>query len=172
MSQRGSRPWPLSRRRTKRTAACAWRIPNCRCQCAPPRGLIFSSTLLTLSGHEKYVHGFHLPCGPNPQTPQAWWHEGIDCRESAAEATAGSSHPSRKRAPNLSPLDHFLLDLWTIFLDPRRIKRAALLVKPTTLLRCHQALIKWKYRLLYSSQKRGKPGPKGPSRQLMDSCWK
>jgi len=75
---------------------------------------------------------------------------------------------SRKRAPNLSPLDRFLLGLRTIFLDPRRIKRAALLVKPTTLLRCHQALIKWKYRLLYSSQKRGKPGPKGPSRQLIE----
>jgi len=27
----------------------------------------------------------------------------------------------RKRAPNLSPLDRFLLGLWTIFLDPRRI---------------------------------------------------
>ena len=53
---------------------------------------------------------------------------------------------SRKRAPKLSPLDRFLLGLWTIFLDPRRIKRAAFLVKPSTLLRYHQALIKWKYR--------------------------
>ena len=44
---------------------------------------------------------------------------------------------SRKRAPNLSPLDRFLLGLWTIFLDPRRIKRAAFLVQPSTLLRCH-----------------------------------
>ncbi len=75
---------------------------------------------------------------------------------------------SRKRAPNLSPLDRFLLGLWTIFLDPRRIKRAAFLVQPSTLLRCHQALIKWKYRLLFSSPKSGKPGPKGPSRQLIE----
>ena len=36
---------------------------------------------------------------------------------------------SRKRAPNLSPLDRFLLALWTIFLDPRRIKRTAMLRK-------------------------------------------
>ncbi len=41
----------------------------------------------------------------------------------------------RKRAPNLSPLARFLLGLWTIFLDPRRFKRAAILVKPSTLLR-------------------------------------
>ena len=75
---------------------------------------------------------------------------------------------SRQRAPKLSPLERFLLGLWTIFLDPRRIKRAALLVQPSTLLRCHQALIKWKYRLLFSSPKSGKPGPKGPSRQLIE----
>ena len=37
---------------------------------------------------------------------------------------------SRKRAPNLSPLDRFLLGLWTICLDPRRIRRAAILVQP------------------------------------------
>jgi len=42
---------------------------------------------------------------------------------------------SRKRAHNLSPHDRFLLGLWTIFLDPRRIKRAAILVQPSTLLR-------------------------------------
>jgi hypothetical protein len=39
---------------------------------------------------------------------------------------------SRKRAPNLSPLDRFLLGLWTILLDPRRLKRTAILVKPST----------------------------------------
>jgi hypothetical protein len=75
---------------------------------------------------------------------------------------------SRKRAPNLSPLDRFLLGLWTIFLNPRRIQRTAILVQPSTLLRCHHALIKWKYRLLYASRKRGKPGPKGPARQLIE----
>ena len=75
---------------------------------------------------------------------------------------------SRKRAPNLSPLDRFFLGLWSIFLNPRRLKRAAILVKPSTLLRCHQALIKWKYRRLFSSSKSGKPGPKGLSRQLID----
>ncbi len=74
---------------------------------------------------------------------------------------------SRKRAPNLSSLDRFFLGLWTSFLDLRRIKRVAYLVQPSTLLKFHQALVKRKYRLLYSSPNRRKPGPKGPFRELI-----
>ena len=75
---------------------------------------------------------------------------------------------SRKRAPNLSSFDRFFLGLWSTFLDPRRIKRVAFLIRPSTLLKFHQALVKRKYRLLYSSPNRKKPGPKGPSRQLIE----
>ena len=46
----------------------AWRITNCLCQSAPPRDLIFSSTMLTLSSHEEYFHGFQLPRVPHTQT--------------------------------------------------------------------------------------------------------
>jgi len=74
---------------------------------------------------------------------------------------------SRKRAPNHSALDRFLLGLWATFLDLRRIRRVAIIIKPSTLLRCHQALIHLKYRWLYSSPKRSKPGPKGPSHELI-----
>jgi len=55
---------------------------------------------------------------------------------------------SRKRAPNLAPLDRCLLGLWTIVLDPRRIKRAAIPVQPSTLLRCHQAQDLWRRTLV------------------------
>lgn len=75
---------------------------------------------------------------------------------------------SRKRAPNLSSFDRFFLGLWSTYLDPRRIKRAAFLVQPSTLLKFHQAMVKRKYRLLYSSRKRRTPGPKGPSRELIE----
>ena len=34
---------------------------------------------------------------------------------------------SRQRAPNLSELDRFLLGFWSLFLNPRRILRAAAL---------------------------------------------
>ncbi len=72
---------------------------------------------------------------------------------------------SRKRAPNLSSVDRFFLGLWSTFLNPRRIRRVAVLVQPSTLLKFHQAMVKRKYRLLYSSPNRKKPGPKGPSRE-------
>ncbi len=75
---------------------------------------------------------------------------------------------SGKHTPKLAPLDRGLLGLWTSFLDPRRLQRAALLVKPSTLLRYHHTLVKWKYYLLYSSQKRRKSRPKGPSRPLIE----
>jgi putative transposase len=74
---------------------------------------------------------------------------------------------SRKRAPNLSSFDRFFLGLWTTFLNPRRIKRVAFLVQPSTLLKFHQAMVKRKYRLLYSSRNRRRPGPKGPSCELI-----
>ena len=47
---------------------------------------------------------------------------------------------SRKRAPNLSALDRFLLSFWSLFLSPHHIARAAVIIKRSTLLRFHEAL--------------------------------
>ena len=58
---------------------------------------------------------------------------------------------SRRRAPNLSALDRFLLGFWSLFLNPRRILRAAVIIRPSTLLKFHNLLKQQKYRLLYSS---------------------
>jgi hypothetical protein len=74
---------------------------------------------------------------------------------------------SRRRAPNLSALDLFLFGFWSVFLNPRRIQRAAVIIRPSTLLKFHNLLKKRKYRLPYSSNKKGKPGPKGPSPELI-----
>ena len=76
---------------------------------------------------------------------------------------------SRRRAPNLSALDRFLFGFWSLFLDPHRIQRAAVIIRPSTLLKFHDLLIKRKYRLLYSSGRKGKPGPKGPSPELIQA---
>ena len=56
-----------------------------------------------------------------------------------------------------------------MFLDPRRIQRAAVILRPSTFLKFHDLLKKRKYRLLYSSSKHGKPGPKGPSPELIQA---
>jgi len=76
---------------------------------------------------------------------------------------------SRRRAPNLTALDRFLFGFWSLFLDPRRIQRAAVIIRPSTLLKFHDLLKKRKYRLLYSSGRKGKPGPKGPSHELIQA---
>jgi hypothetical protein len=50
---------------------------------------------------------------------------------------------------------------------PGRLIRSAIVLKPSTLLRLHRALTKRKYGLLFSSQVRKKPGPKGPTQEVM-----
>ena len=74
---------------------------------------------------------------------------------------------SRRRAPNLSVLDRFLFGFWSLFLGERCIPRVAVILKPSTLLRFHEALKKRKYRLLFTPRTRRKPGPKGPSQELI-----
>ncbi len=76
---------------------------------------------------------------------------------------------SRHRAPRLTVSDRFGLEFWALFLIPRQIQRAAVIVRPSTLLKFHAQLKKCKYRLLFSSSKYSKPGPKGPSKQIIDA---
>ncbi len=76
-------------------------------------------------------------------------------------------NPSRRRAPNLSSLDRLLLGFWSLLLGAGRISRAAVILRPSTLLRFHDALKRRKYGLLFSSRRKGKPGPKGPSPELI-----
>ena len=78
------------------------------------------------------------------------------------------SNRSRQRAPNLTTLDRFVLALITLFVSPRRIPKLSAIVKSATLLKFHKALVDRKYRLLFSSLDRPrKPGPKGPSAELI-----
>ena len=76
---------------------------------------------------------------------------------------------SRRRAPNLRPVDRVLLGFWPWFLNPRRLFRAAVVFKPSTLLRFHRALKELKYRLLFCAHLKSKPGPKGPSPDLIQA---
>ena len=78
------------------------------------------------------------------------------------------SNRARKRAPNLTTPDRFVLGLTALFVSPRRFAKLGVLVKPATLFKFHRALVDRKYRLLFScSLHRCKPGPKGPSAELI-----
>jgi hypothetical protein len=65
---------------------------------------------------------------------------------------------SRRRAPDLPALDRFLFGFWSLFLNPRHLQRAAVIIQPSTLLKFHNLLIKRKDRLLYSAGRKRKPG--------------
>jgi len=74
---------------------------------------------------------------------------------------------SRKRAPNPRPADRVVAGLCAIFMRPGRLIRSAIVFKPATLLNFHRALIQQKYRRLFSSKPPMKPGPKGPSQDVI-----
>ncbi len=52
---------------------------------------------------------------------------------------------------------------------PTRLLRSAIVLKPSTILSFHRALVKRKYRLLFMPKTRGKPGPRGPSPELISA---
>src|SRR5207253_8826716 len=91
------------------------------------------------------------------------------------------SSRARRRAPNLNAFDRFLLGLGSLFVPASRIPKLAVILKPRTLLRFHEALKKRKYRWLFSSGGHRRPGPNGPSKELIDTivefkrrnppCW-
>jgi transposase InsO family protein len=62
-----------------------------------------------------------------------------------------------------------VLGFCSSFLDPRHIRRAAVIIRPSTLLKFHRLLKQRKYRLLYSSGKKREQEPKGPSQELIQS---
>jgi putative transposase len=74
---------------------------------------------------------------------------------------------SRRRAPKLGAVDRVLLGLGALLVSPRRLLKVTIAIRPATLLRFHRALIRRKYRLLFSGRPRCRPGPKGPSDELI-----
>ena len=76
---------------------------------------------------------------------------------------------SRKRAPSLRVSDRLIAGLCTLLMPPSRMLRCGIVLKPSTLLHFHHVLAKRKYQMLFSSKRRGRPGPKGPAQELIDA---
>jgi hypothetical protein len=73
----------------------------------------------------------------------------------------------RKRAPCLTPWDRLFFGLCSHWLSQRQQTKTSIVLRPSTSTRFHQALVRCKYRLLYTSRRRSRPGPKGPSAELI-----
>ena len=76
---------------------------------------------------------------------------------------------TRQRAPNLSAANRFLLGFCSLFLSPGRVMKTAVGIRPSTLLRLRDYLVRQKYRALFLRHTRGKSGPKGPSQKLIQA---
>jgi transposase InsO family protein len=74
---------------------------------------------------------------------------------------------ARNRAPRPTAWDRLLFGIGAFWVAPNRLPKIAIGIRPSTLLRFHRALIQRKYRLLFTPRTRQRPGPKGPSKELI-----
>ena len=74
---------------------------------------------------------------------------------------------SRRRSPNLRLSDRLVAGVCVLLMRPRRLVRSAIVLKPSTLLSLHRALTQRKYRRLFSSNRPAKPGPQGPTPDII-----
>jgi len=89
-------------------------------------------------------------------------------RISSSSSNCCCSVAAAGRAPNLTPSDRLLCGFWSQFLRPSRLRKLAIAVRPSTLWGLHAALVRGKYRRLFSAHSHPrKPGPKGPSVALI-----
>jgi putative transposase len=75
----------------------------------------------------------------------------------------------RKRAPNLRVSDRVIAGLCTLLMRPARVLRSAIALRASTLMHFHKMLAKQKYRMLFSPKRVRRPGPKGPTKELIDA---
>jgi putative transposase len=73
----------------------------------------------------------------------------------------------RRRAPSLRISDRLIAGFCSLWIRVRRFRRVAIAFKPSTLLNFHRALVQRKYRLLFSPKRLARPGPKGPTADLI-----
>ena len=75
---------------------------------------------------------------------------------------------SRKRSPNISVWDRLKLAFITAIIKPSSLFKNAIIIKPSVLIKFHKALVKKKYSALFSNKTRKKPGPSGPSQEVIN----
>jgi putative transposase len=62
---------------------------------------------------------------------------------------------SRNRAPNLSATERIIAGVCAVFMNPARVVRSAIVLKPSTLLHLHRMLALRKYRRLFTTKHQG-----------------
>ena len=63
-----------------------------------------------------------------------------------------------KRSPKLTFSDRLIYGLLATLINPNRLQKIAVLIRPSTLLKFHKALVDRKYKLLFSNKLKQKQG--------------
>ena len=74
---------------------------------------------------------------------------------------------SRKRSPNLPNLQRFIFGALGQLIRQSRFSRVSVVFRPSTLIEIHRHFTKRKYRQLFASKPKKKPGPKGPDPKIV-----
>ena len=75
-----------------------------------------------------------------------------------------------KKEPKITPLsilDRIIFGFQAFFISKRRLEKISILVRPATLLKFHQALIKKKYKILFGTKRKKKLGRKGFDKSII-----
>src|ERR1700720_3313293 len=67
---------------------------------------------------------------------------------------------ARRRTANLTSWDRLVLGVCALLVSPKRLSKMAVILKPSTFLSFHRALVKRKYSLLNRPKERRRPDPK------------
>jgi putative transposase len=119
--------------------------------------------------NEVAVHSDRPPVGHSARLARPGGVRAVAAESLAVKHQLLIMKRSQRRSPNLTGWDREILGFYTLLVPPRRLAKISGILKTSTLLRIHRALVKSKYCLLYSSSRCGRPGPKGPSRDLIDA---
>src|SRR5499427_8607070 len=89
-------------------------------------------------------------------------------RMSRTRRIVSEPHKTTEVGPIFQFATHRLIaGICSLWIRPNRLRRLAIAFKTSTLLRFHHALVKRKYRFLFSPKQKTKPGPKGPTADLI-----
>ena len=105
----------------------------------------------------------------SPLLPDFWVLRSVVAESVLVKQQLLILNRSRQRAPHLCTGDRLVAGLCALLIRPGRLLRSAVVVKPSTLLSLHHALKNRKYRRLFSSRRTCTPGPKGPSKEIIEA---
>jgi hypothetical protein len=75
---------------------------------------------------------------------------------------------NKQRCPNILNIDRLIFSSCIHYINPKRLHRLAILIKPATLIKLHKAFVMKKYKSLFSSKSYNKPGRVGPTQKIID----